>query len=90
MLVQISSGGQRAVSRAMLEEVKEREHQAEAQVSARQAALEKAGLDKDIQRLSAELTQLQGKTSGLRQVSCSPISHLCCQSCHSLTEGVME
>lgn len=69
MLWQISSGGQRAVSRAMLEEVKERERQAEAQVSARQTALEKSGLDKELQRLSSEITQLQGKASALRQVS---------------------
>lgn len=53
----------------MLEEVKKRERQAEAQVSARQTALEKAGLDKELQRLSNELSQLQGKTSALRQVS---------------------
>ena len=68
----MSSGGQRAVSRAMLEEVKERERLAEAQVTARQTALEKAGLDKELQRLSSELTQLQGRSSALRQVSICP------------------
>lgn len=66
---QMSTGGQRAVSRAMLDEVKERERLAEAQVSARQTALDKAGLDKELQRLSSELTQLQGRSSALRQVS---------------------
>lgn len=53
----------------MLEEVKERERQADAQVKAKQQALEKARIDTEVQRLSAGLTELQGKASALRQVS---------------------
>jgi hypothetical protein len=71
----------------MIEEVEEREHQAEAQVKSKQQALEKAGIDTELQRLSAAMTELQAKASALRQVNhCRARVHLAAPQCFILAD----
>ena len=61
-----------AVSRAQLEEVKDRERMAHAQMRSRQAALEAASASGELKALPAAMAEVQAMVSALRQVRMIP------------------
>ena len=58
-----------SVNRHLLEEVKERERGAEAQLQRRRKLLDDASMDADLKRLARESAELAAKASALRKVS---------------------
>ena len=58
-----------SINRHLLEEVKERERGAEAQLERRRKLLDDANMDADLKRLARESSELAAKASALRKVS---------------------
>ena len=58
-----------SINRHLLEEVKERERGAEAQLARRRKLLDDANMDADLKRLARESSELAAKASALRKVS---------------------
>ena len=58
-----------SINRHLLEEVKEREKGAEAQLEHRRKLLDDANMDADLKRLARESSELAAKASALRKVS---------------------